>query len=68
MAFEREPVVMTWDFNPDNSGGSSFETVLDTVCDRLREKHIEYTIRRINEMDEELAVLEQELDDFIGSS
>lgn len=65
MVFERDSVVLTWDFN---SREPSFETVLDTACERLREKHIEYTIRRISEMDEELAKLEKELDDFIGRS
>ena len=43
----------------------SFETMLDTTCDRLLEKHIQYSIRRLGEMDVELAKLEKELDDFL---
>ena len=43
----------------------SFESMLDTTCDRLLEKHIQYSIRRIGEMDEQLARLEKELDDFL---
>ena len=70
MAFERDPIVLTWDFNPEayDSGESSFGTMLDTACERLREKHIEYTIRRINKLDEELESLERELDALIGPS
>ena len=44
---------------------TSFESMLDTTCDRLLEKHIQYSIRRIGEMDEQLAELEKELDDFL---
>ena len=44
----------------------SFEAVLDTACDRLSEKHIQYSIRRIRELEEKLAVLEKELDNFLG--
>ena len=42
----------------------SFDLLLDAAFDRLREKHIEFSIRRINEMDEELAKLEKELDEL----
>jgi len=44
---------------------SSFEAMLDTTCERLMEKHIQYSIRRLGEMDAELARLEKELDDFL---
>ena len=44
----------------------SFEAVLDTTCERLREKHIQYSIRRIKEMEQELMRLEAELNEFIG--
>ena len=49
-----------------DSKAPSFETVLDTTCERLLEKHIQYSIRRLGEMDEELARLEKELDDFLS--
>jgi len=43
----------------------SFEAVLDTTCQRLWERHVQYSIRRIQEMEEELKNLEKALDDFI---
>ena len=68
MAYENKPVILKWDHNPGalDPGEFSFETVLSTACDRLREKHIQYSIQRIQEMDEELERLEKELDEFIG--
>ena len=57
--YEKKPVIL--------SGAASFETVLDTTCERLQEKHILYSVRRLREMEEELAVLEKELDDFLNS-
>ena len=59
MAFEKKSTVITEE--------QSFETVLDSACERLREKHVQYSIRRLKEMDEELEKLEKELDDFICS-
>jgi len=58
MAFEKKQMVLTDE--------PSFELVLDSACARLREKHIQYSLRRINEMEEILQCLEKELDDFIG--
>jgi len=43
----------------------SFETVLDTTCERLEERQIQYSLRRIGEMEEELKKLEKELDELI---
>jgi len=63
MAYENEPRILTRDFN---SAEASFDVVLDTACDRLREKRIQYSIRRIKEMDDELRRIEEELDEFIG--
>jgi hypothetical protein len=45
---------------------SSFETVLDSACDRLRERQIFYSIRRIAEMENELNTIEKELNELIG--
>ena len=59
MAFEQKPVVL--------KEAPVFEAVLDTACERLREKYIQYSIRRIMEMEDELARLENELDEFIGT-
>ena len=58
MAFEQKPVIF--------SEALTFEDVLDTACERLEEKHIQYSIRRIMELDEELGRLEKELDELIS--
>ncbi|MDR0399442.1 MAG: hypothetical protein LBH51_00690 [Treponema sp.] len=43
----------------------SFETMLDDVCDRLWDRKVNYSLRRIQEMDALLAALERELDALI---
>jgi len=63
MACEKTPGILTREIDPAEA---SFEAVLDTVCERLWGKHIQYSIRRIKEMDEKLKKLEEELDEFIG--
>jgi len=60
MPFDKNPVFL--------ADKHSFEAVLNSTCERLEEKHFQYSIRRIREMDGELAVLEKELDDFLGTS
>ena len=60
MAFEKKSAVVTEE--------QSFETVLDSACERLREKHVQHSIRRIKELDEQLNRLEKELNDFINSA
>ena len=63
MAHENKSDILIRDFDPAET---SFEVVLDMTCDRLREKHVQFNIRRIREMDEELKKLEEELDEFLG--
>jgi len=46
----------------------TFNDVVDEACDRLLDKQIKYSIRRIMEMEERLANMERELDDFLGKS
>jgi hypothetical protein len=58
MVFEQKPVVL--------KEAPAFETILDSACERLWEKQIQYSIRRIMEMENELARLEKELEEFIG--
>ena len=58
MAFEQRTVA----FNE----APAFDDVLDTACERLREKHIQYSIRRICELDEELNRLEKKLSEIMG--
>jgi hypothetical protein len=43
----------------------SFEAMLDDVCDRLWDRRVSYSLRRIREMDAALAAMEQELDELI---
>jgi len=54
---------------PENTrcaeGIYSFSEVVDSTCERLMEKQIKYTIRRILEMDERLGLIERELDEFL---
>jgi hypothetical protein len=57
MGLEKKPEVL--------ADMPTFETMLDTTCERLLEKKAQYSIRRIGEMDEELARLEKELDELI---
>jgi hypothetical protein len=59
MTFENKPFILTEE--------TSFEAVLDTACDRLNEKHIQYSLRRIREMSEALAGFEKELNDFLSA-
>jgi hypothetical protein len=60
MTFENKPFILTEE--------TSFETVLDTACERLNEKHIQYSLRRIREMAEVLAGFEKELNDFLSAA
>jgi len=60
MAFENKPVTFTEE--------ASFEAVLDTACEKLNEKYIQYSLRRIREMLEVLAGMEKELNDFLGAA
>jgi hypothetical protein len=43
----------------------SFEAVLDRTCDRLWNVKVQYSIRRLQEMEHNLDVLEQELEAMI---
>jgi hypothetical protein len=43
----------------------SFETILEETIDRLWEKKIRYTLRRLNEMEDTLIRLEKDLEEMI---
>jgi hypothetical protein len=43
----------------------SFEEVLDQTCDRLWDKKVQYSIRRIQEMEDYLDKLERELNALV---
>lgn len=57
MAFGEKPVIA--------SQNITFEAVLDASCERLMERQVEYSIRRIQEMESLLEGLERELDAFL---
>jgi transposase len=44
----------------------TFSEVVDRACEQLMDRQIKYSIRRIQAMDERLAELEKELDDFLS--
>jgi len=44
----------------------SFNDVVDEACEKLMERQIKYSIRRIQEMEERLFSIERELDDFLS--
>jgi hypothetical protein len=46
------------------SDSPSFTSVLEKTCDRLWEKKIAHSMRRIGELEDNLRRLEQELDDL----
>ncbi|MDR2149366.1 MAG: hypothetical protein LBO67_00785 [Spirochaetaceae bacterium] len=43
----------------------SFEAVLDKTCERLWNKKVHYSIRRIDEMEAHLLTMEKELELFL---
>jgi len=59
---------MTFENRPAFIEDISFDTVLDSACERLWDKQTEYFLRRIREMGQELDRLEMELDQFIVGS
>jgi len=44
---------------------ATFNDVLNETCERLKEKHAQYSVRRIYEMEKVLNALEQELNQFL---
>ena len=44
----------------------TFSEVVDRACEQLMDRQIKHSIRRIQLMDERLAELEKELDDFLS--
>jgi hypothetical protein len=49
----------------ENSDSFSFTDMVDDACERLKDRQIKYSIRRIAEMEECLYNLEKELDAFL---
>ena len=68
MALENKSGILTWNLDPwdTNPEESSFEFLLDSACVRLWEKQVEFSIRRINEMEIKLDIFEKELEEFLG--
>lgn len=57
MIFDKESVIL--------SDNVSFETVLDRTCERLWGKKVQYSIRRIRELEATLQGIEHELDTLL---
>jgi len=58
MVFGDKPVII--------AKRASFSEVVDNACDRLMERQAEFSIRRIQQMEEKLNILERELDEFLA--
>jgi len=58
MTFEKKPAAV--------SDVYTFSDMVDRACEQLMDRQIKYSIRRIQSMDERLATLEKELDDFLS--
>jgi len=56
MAFIKHPII--------HSEALNFDDLLDDACDRLWEKHVKYSIRRIDQLEQELNRLEKEIEEF----
>ena len=44
---------------------TSFNYIVDETCERLKDKQVQYSIRRIHEMEDKLSALEHELEQFL---
>ena len=60
MTFENRQFILTEE--------TSFEEVLDTALERVNEKHIQYSLRRVKEMSAVLLGFEKELNDFLSTA
>jgi len=49
------------------SAGISFSDIVDETFERLKDKQVQYSIRRIHEMEDILSALDHELDQFLLS-
>jgi hypothetical protein len=47
------------------TGIHAFNDVVDKACEKLMDRQVKYSIQRIQKMEECLAVMEKELDDFL---
>ena len=65
---EKPAAVIKWPKVQRNSDICTFSEVVDKACNRLQDQQIKYTIRRIQEMESCLSVLEQELDEFLAGA
>jgi len=48
-----------------NAEEYTFSEIVDKTCESLKDRQIQYSIRRIREMGTQLYALEQELDEFL---
>jgi hypothetical protein len=57
MTFGKKPAVVTDEY--------SFSEVVDEACEKLMNRQIKHSIRRLADMEERLSGLERELDEFL---
>ena len=50
----------------ESSDLTSFSEVVDNACEKLMDRQIKHSIKRIQKMEERLSCLERELDDFLS--
>ena len=43
----------------------TFDSILDETCERLLDRQVKYSIRRIYDLEKRLEILERELDEFL---
>jgi hypothetical protein len=65
MDVEKKPVILSGTPGDIDSKEADFEAVLNSACERLWDKRVQYSIRRIREMEEELDNLDKELEQFL---
>jgi len=51
---------------PSNGGKPAFQTLLDEVCERLKDTRLQGSLRRIQKLEETLNVLQRELESYLA--
>lgn len=71
MTLNEKSAAMPGDFAHSSSMAApvlySFTEVVDEACNKLKDRQIKYSIRRIQAMEDRLTEMEKELDDFLNN-
>ena len=65
MTFKEKSTKKSNEKTTTNADSYTFSDVLDKACEGLLERQIKYSIRRIQEMEDQLYNLELELNEFL---